>query len=199
MAYLWFKAFHLVGIVAWFGGLFYLVRIFIYHVEANEKPEPARSILQEQFQIMEKRAYHIIAMPAMILTIAMAIGLLTTEPEVLKEPWLHIKLLFVVALVGYHHYCGRLIKQLEANQCRLNSQQLRWFNEVPTLFLVAIVLLAIFKNSLPTDITVWVMAAMVLAFAIGIQLYAKQRRLDRERAAQPAAEISEMEAKGSAS
>ncbi|MHC5827556.1 MAG: protoporphyrinogen oxidase HemJ, partial [Nostoc sp.] len=112
MAYSWFKAFHIVGFVVWFAGLFYLVRLFIYHVEANLEPEPARTILKNQYQIMEKRLYYIITNPGMFVTIAMAIGLVSTEPDILKEGWLHIKLLFVAILIGYHHYCARLMKKL---------------------------------------------------------------------------------------
>lgn len=181
MNYFWFKAFHLVGIVVWFSGLFYLVRLFIYHVEANEQPEPARTILKNQYQIMEKRLYNIITTPGMLVTIAMAIGLLTTEPDVLKQGWLHIKLLFVVVLLGYHHYCARLMKQLAADKCAWGSQQLRALNEAPTVLLVAIVLLAVFKNNLPTDITAWGILAMIIAMAATIQLYAKKRRQDKEK------------------
>ena len=181
MAYSWFKAFHLVGIVVWFAGLFYLVRLFIYHVEANEEPEPARTILKNQYQIMEKRLYSIITTPGMLVTIAMAIGLLTTEPDVLKEGWLHIKLLFVLLLIGYHHYCKRLMKQLAADKCTWGSQQLRALNEVPTVILVVIVLLAVFKNNLPTDITAWGIVASIIFMAATIQLYARKRRLDKEK------------------
>lgn len=181
MAYFWFKAFHLIGIVVWFAGLFYLVRLFIYHVEANEKPEPAQTILKEQYQLMEKRLYSIITTPGMLVTVAMAIGLITTEPDVLKQSWLHIKLLFVVVLIGYHHYCKRLMKQLAKDECRWSSQQLRALNEAPTVLLVAIVLLAVFKNNLPTDITAWVILGMVVLMAATIQLYAKKRRLDQEK------------------
>jgi putative membrane protein len=181
MAYSWFKAFHIVGIVVWFAGLFYLVRLFIYHVEANQEPEPARTILKNQYQIMEKRLYNIITTPGMLLTVAMAIGLLTTEPEVLKQSWLHVKLGFVVLLLGYHHYCKRLMKQLAVDECRWSSQQLRALNEAPSLMLVVIVLLAVFKDNLPTDITVWVIGAMIIAMVATIQLYAKKRRQDKEK------------------
>jgi protoporphyrinogen IX oxidase len=181
MAYSWFKAFHLIGIVVWFAGLFYLVRLFIYHVEANQEPEPARTILKNQYQIMEKRLYHIITTPGMLVTVAMAIGLLSTEPDVLKEGWLHIKLLFVALLLGYHHYCGRLMKKLAADECRWSGQQLRALNEAPTVMLVAIVLLAVFKNNLPTDITVWGIFAMIIFMAVTIQLYAKKRKRDKEK------------------
>jgi putative membrane protein len=181
MAYSWFKAFHIIGIVVWFAGLFYLVRLFIYHVEANQEPEPARTILKNQYQIMEKRLYNIITTPGMLLTVAMAIGLLTTEPEILKQTWLHVKLGFVTLLLGYHHYCKRLMKQLALDECRWNSQQLRALNEAPSLMLVVIVLLAVFKGSLPTDITVWVIVAMIIAMVATIQLYAKKRREDKEK------------------
>ncbi|MDZ7968497.1 MAG: protoporphyrinogen oxidase HemJ [Nostoc sp. DedSLP03] len=181
MAYSWFKAFHIVGFVVWFAGLFYLVRLFIYHVEANVEPEPARTILKNQYQIMEKRLYYIITNPGMFVTIAMAIGLLTTEPDVLKEGWLHIKLLFVALLIGYHHYCARLMKKLAVDECRWNSQQLRALNEAPTVMLVAIVLLAVFKNNLPTDMAAWAIFAMIILMAVTIQLYAKKRRQDKEK------------------
>lgn len=183
MAYYWYKAFHIVGFVTWFGGLFYLPRLFIYHQEANEKPEPARTILQEQFQIMEKRLYSIIMTPGMLVTIAMAIGLITTTPDVLHETWLHVKIALVLGLIGYHHYCKRLMKQLAANECKWNSQQLRAINEVPTVFLVLIVMLGIFKNGFPTGAATWTIVAMVVAMAATIQLYAKKRRLDKEKQA----------------
>jgi len=193
MAYYWFKAFHLIGVVVWFAGLFYLVRLFVYHAEANEKPEPARSILKEQYQLMEKRLYRLITTPGMVLTVAMAVGLLTVEPAMLQDGWLHAKLGFVAALLAYHFYCGRIMKRLAAEQCTWTGQQFRWLNELPTLFLVVIVMLAIFKDSLPTDATVWAIAAMVIAMAATIQLYAKKRRLDRER--QAAAEVATPEIK----
>ncbi|OYD93231.1 TIGR00701 family protein [Nostoc sp. 'Peltigera membranacea cyanobiont' 210A] len=181
MAYSWFKAFHIVGFVVWFAGLFYLVRLFIYHVEANLEPEPARTILKNQYQIMEKRLYYIITNPGMYVTIAMAIGLVSTEPDILKEGWLHIKLLFVAILIGYHHYCARLMKKLAVDECGWSGQQLRALNEAPTVMLVAIVLLAVFKNNLPTDIAAWAIFAMIILMAVTIQLYAKKRRLDKEK------------------
>jgi putative membrane protein len=193
MAYSWFKAFHIVGIVVWFAGLFYLVRLFIYHVEANQEPEPARTILKNQYQIMEKRLYSIITTPGMLVTIAMAIGLLTTEPDVLKEGWLHVKLGFVVLLIGYHHYCKRLMKQLAEDKCKWNSQQLRALNEAPTVMLIVIVLLAVFKNNLPTDITAWGIVGLVIAMAATIQLYARKRRKDQEKLSEQVPQIPQQQ------
>ena len=183
MAYYWFKAFHLIGIVVWFAGLFYLVRLFVYHAEAEQEPEPARSILKKQYGIMEQRLYSIITTPGMILTVAMAIGLISTEPEILKSSWLHIKLAFVVLLIGYHHFCKSIMKKLEKGECKWTGQQFRALNEAPTILLVLIVLLAVFKNSLPLDATTWLVAGLVVTMVASIQLYAKKRRKDREKLA----------------
>jgi putative membrane protein len=181
MAYLWFKAFHIIGVVVWFAGLFYLVRLFVYHAEANQETEPAQTILKNQYQIMEKRLYNIITTPGMIVTVAMAIGLLTTEPGILKDRWLHFKLGFVVLLLIYHFFCGHIIKKLERNECNLTGQQFRALNEAPTVLLVVIVLLAIFKSQLPLDTTTWLIVALVILMAVSIQLYAKKRRKDKEQ------------------
>ncbi|WP_319419340.1 protoporphyrinogen oxidase HemJ [Pleurocapsa sp. FMAR1] len=194
MAYYWFKAFHLIGVVVWFAGLFYLVRLFVYHAEAEQESEPARSILTKQYELMEKRLYGIITTPGMIVTVVMAIGLISTEPEILKSTWLHIKLTFVLLLIGYHFFCKRIMKQLAAGECQWSGQQFRALNEAPTILLVLIVLLAVFKNNLPLDLTTWLIAGLVLAMVASIQLYAKKRRQDKEKLAQ--AEQPEVALKG---
>lgn len=182
MPYFWFKAFHIVGFVSWFAGLFYLPRLFVYHAEAQEQQvEPARSILKTQFTLMEKRLYGIIMTPAMVVTIVMAIAMLTIEPELLQQTWLHVKMGLVLVLIGFHHYCRKIIRQLEAGEMPLTSKQFRWMNEFPTFFLVVIVMLAIFKNNIPTSATGYVVLAMVVSFAASIQLYARKRRLDAEK------------------
>ena len=184
MAYYWFKAFHLIGVVVWFAGLFYLVRLFVYHAEAEQEPEPARSILKKQYELMEKRLYGIITTPGMLVTVAMAIGLISTEPGILKSTWLHIKLTFVVLLLVYHHWCKRIMKKLAAGECNWTGQQFRALNEAPTILLVLIVLLAVFKNNLPLDLTTWLIVALVVSMVASIQLYAKKRRKDKEKLAQ---------------
>ncbi|MEA5468875.1 protoporphyrinogen oxidase HemJ [Spirulina sp. 06S082] len=181
MAYFWFKAFHLIGVVVWFAGLFYLVRLFVYHAEASQRDEPAQTILKAQYEIMEKRLYHIITMPGMVVTVAMAIGLISTEPEILKSGWLHIKLSLVAILIGYHFFCGRIMKKLAQGECNWTGQQFRALNEAPTILLITIVLLAVFKGNLPLDTTTWLIFALVVAMIASIQLYAKKRRKDKEQ------------------
>nr|WP_245570500.1 protoporphyrinogen oxidase HemJ [Chroococcidiopsis thermalis] len=181
MAYLWFKSFHVIGFVAWFAGLFYLPRLFIYHIEAEERPEQAKTLLKEEYNRIEKLLYRLIMMPAMLFTIAMAIGLVATEPKVLQQTWLQVKLCIVLLLVGFHFYCGRLIRQLEAGTCSIGSLQMRRINEIPTILLGIVVLLAIFKNNLPTSAVVWGTVMAIAAFAVIIQLYARKRRLQKER------------------
>ncbi|MGB3639390.1 MAG: protoporphyrinogen oxidase HemJ [Rivularia sp. (in: cyanobacteria)] len=181
MPYLWFKSFHLIGVVAWFAGLFYLPRLFIYHIEAEERQEPVKTALKEEYSRIEKLLYKLIMMPAMIFTIVMAICIISTEPDVLKQTWLHIKLFFVAILIGFHFYCGRLIRQLETETCSINSLQMRRINEIPTILLGLIVLLAIFKNTLPTNIAAWGTAIVISIFAIIIQLYARKRRQNQEK------------------
>ncbi len=144
----YFKAFHIMGFVAWFAGLFYLARLFVYHVEAEKKAQPERDILTSQYHIMEWRLYHIITNPAMWLTFFFGVGMLVLQPVYLQFGWLHIKLFLLVLLVGYHHYCKHLIKKLKNGTNTFTSFQFRLFNELPTLFLVGIVLLAVLKSAL---------------------------------------------------
>lgn len=179
MAYFWFKAFHIIGVVVWFAGLFYLVRLFVYHAEARELPEPNQSILKAQYEIMEKRLYHIITTPGMVVTVAMAIALLVSQPDYLKSGWLHLKLGFVALLLVYHFYCGRLMNRLEQGLCQWTGQQFRVLNEAPTVLLVSIVLLVVFKNNLRFDLTTVLILGMIVMMAAAIQLYAKKRKRDQ--------------------
>ena len=176
MAYLWFKTFHIIGVVVWFAGLFYLVRLFVYHAEADLKPEPAKTILQQQYQLMEKRLYNFITTPGMVVTAAMAIALLITQPDFLHDSWLHFKLALVALLIGYHFYCGWIMKQLEAGKCNFTSKQFRALNEVPTVLLLIIVLLAVFKNSLPVSGAILSIVAFIILMIATFKIYGKIRQ-----------------------
>jgi len=183
-AYLWFKTLHIVGVVVWFAGLFYLVRLFIYHREAAELEPPLRQAFEEQYGLMERRLANIITTPGMVVAVAMAVGLLLVEPLWLKQAWMHAKLAVVAGLLVYHHLCYRLMGQLQRGACNWSGRQLRALNELPTLMLVLVVMLVVFKNQFPTGAATWFLVALVVFMAASIQFYARWRRLRAERLAQ---------------
>jgi putative membrane protein len=186
-AYLWFKTLHIVGVVVWFAGLFYLVRLFIYHREAEELAPPLKEAFQQQYQLMERRLANIITTPGMVVAVTMAVGLLVVNPAWLHQGWMHAKLALVALLLGYHAFCYRLMSQLAAGTCRWSPKQLRALNELPTLLLVAVVLLVVFKGQFPTGAATWFLVALVVFMAASIQFYARWRRLRGERLAAAAA------------
>ena len=182
-AYLWFKTLHIVGVVVWFAGLFYLVRLFIYHVEAEELSAELKGPFQQQYCLMERRLANIITTPGMVVAVSMAVGLLIMQPSWLHQAWMHAKLAFVAALLAYHWLCYRLMGQLQRGECRWSGRQLRALNELPTLLLVIVVMLVVFKNQFPTGAATWFMVALVVFMAASIQFYARWRRLRQEAAA----------------
>lgn len=186
-AYLWFKSLHIVGVVVWFAGLFYLVRLFIYHREADDLAEPTREAFRSQYALMERRLANIITTPGMAVAVAMALGLLSVQPAWLHQGWMHAKLAVVAILLLYHGFCYRLMGQLREGTCRWSAKQLRALNELPTLLLVAAVLLVVFKNQFPTGAATWFIVALVVFMAASIQFYARWRRLRAEREAAAAA------------
>lgn len=139
---LWLKAFHIVFVVTWFAGLFYLPRLFIYHAEATE---PA---LRAQLKVMERR---LLAITHIGGALALAFGIATLAwfaahgADYLRQGWLHAKLLLVGGLVAYHLYLVRLTREFAADRCRRSSRWLRVFNELPALALIAIVILVVVK------------------------------------------------------
>lgn len=176
MAYLWLKALHIVGVVAWFAGLFYLVRLFVYHVEAEDRPQAERAVLQPQFTLMERRLFRIIARPAMVITLLSAAGLLALQPGWLRDWWLWAKSAMVGGLLLYHLLCGRILDRLPAGPGRWTGQRLRVLNEVPTLILIVVVLLVVFKNDLPLPGAALVILATGALLTIAIRLYARGRK-----------------------
>lgn len=136
---LWVKAFHVIAVVTWFAGLFYLPRLFVYHAMAED------SASRERFKIMERKLYRGIMTPSMIATLALGIWLLYLNPAWLKMGWMHAKLTLVVLLVGYHHVCLAYMKKFAADANTKSHVFYRWFNEVPVLFLIAITILVVVK------------------------------------------------------
>ena len=143
------KAIHIIFVTSWFAGLFYLPRLFVYHTEANDKPDLERLIIQEQFQKMEKVLFNAIMVPAMWLTLISGTILVywVWWDSFASHGWLHLKLTFVAGLLVYHFVCRKLIVELRTDKFRFTGFQLRLFNEIATIFLFAIVFLVVLKNS----------------------------------------------------
>jgi protoporphyrinogen IX oxidase len=148
MLHLYLKSLHIIGFVSWFAGLFYLVRMFVYHAEADTKPEHLREDWKTEFIKMQKRVYQIICNPAMMITWTFGILMLINTPSFLAQGWIQVKLLLLILLTSYHFFCKITIKRLENGQKPYTSFQYRLLNELPTLFLVSIVLLAVVKDLL---------------------------------------------------
>ncbi len=172
-----FKALHIVGFTAWFAGMFYLVRVFVYHTEAFGKKEPRRSILIEEFNAMEWRVYNIICIPGMYITWIFGILMLFGYGMdwLSAQPWLHIKLSLVVLLTGYHFYNKRIIKKLEGGTALMSSYKFRLYNEVPSIFLLAIVILAVYKNGLNYLYTIVGLLLFMAVLVIFTKIYKRIR------------------------
>ncbi len=136
----WILAFHIIFMVAWFAGLFYLPRLFVYHTMSSD------SISIKRFKIMERKLFFGIMTPAGILTTLFGVWLLALNSNVyFQQGWMHGKLALVVLLWGYHLYCAKLLKDFKHDRNRFSPGFYRWFNEVPTLLLIGIVILVIVK------------------------------------------------------
>jgi putative membrane protein len=138
MTYLWVKALHVIFVVTWFAGLFYLPRLFVYHADAQDAPG------RERFKVMERRLYALMTMGAGVAG-TLGLAMLWLNPALLRTPWVHAKLALVAGLIVYHVWCGRLVSRFRDDRNEHSSRWYRFYNEVPTLFLFAIVILAIVK------------------------------------------------------
>ena len=138
MLLLWLKAFHVVFVVTWFAGLFYLPRLFVYHVAAQD----TASI--DRFKLMERRLFVIMTIGATLAAV-FGVAMLITAPGYLRFGWIHVKLLLVALLIGYHVWCYRLMLCLRTDKNTHSQRWYRFFNEVPTLLLISIVVLAVVK------------------------------------------------------
>jgi protoporphyrinogen IX oxidase len=144
-AYLYVKALHLISLVAWFAGMFYLVRLFVYHADAFEKPDPERRILHQTFTLLERRLSLAIITPAMTATVIFGVWLMVLL-HTYTQPWFHLKSAFLVLLFAYHGYTSRIRRRLAAGISPLTSVQYRVLNEVATLLLFAIIFTAVIKS-----------------------------------------------------
>lgn len=175
--YAYVKALHIIFVVTWFSGLFYIVRLFVYHREAQDKDEPERSILSRQFAIMIRRLWFGITWPSAMLTLIF--GLWTWYLYGTLPVWLMVKLCFVAGLFGYHLTLHSIYRQQARNIFRYSSQQLRIWNEVATIFLVAIVMLVVVKQGMSWA---WGLGGLLL-FVILLMSAIKVYKLLRSKAA----------------
>ena len=172
-SYLYIQAIHIIGVVVWFAGLFYIGRLFIYHKEASRRPEQERKILEEQFTIMERRLWYAITWPGLCITMVFGTLMLL---YIGLPPWIHTKLALVALLIVYHLYCGRLQKQLEEGNCRWNARLLRLFNEAPALLLVAIVFNVVLKDLLSWTVLLVILALLAVSIFVTVRWYTRHRK-----------------------
>lgn len=180
MLYLLAKAIHIVGFISWFAGLFYVVRLFVYHAEAGERPDAERAILQPQLELMAARLWKIITVPAMLLTLIAGVTMVVQLPSI--PSWLHIKFGLLAGLLVYHHVCGSIRRRQLAKTSTWTSRGLRVFNEVGTMFAVAIVFLAVFKSALSIAWGVGGLLGLGVSLMLGIRLYRTIRTREAARA-----------------
>lgn len=176
MTALYLKAIHIIFVVTWFAGLFYMPRLFVYIIEANEKAEPERSILLRQLNMMASRLWFAITWPSAILTALMGTSLLINHPAWLQFGFMHIKLALVFLLYLYHFSLHVIFRQLRRGEVKYTSQQMRFWNEVSTLFLIAIVFLIVLKDSLSMVWGLGGLLAVIVLITVGIKLYKKYRK-----------------------
>ena len=172
--YFYIKALHIIFIVTWFSGMFYIVRLFIYQAEANDREEPARTILSRQFGIMSRRLWYGITWPSAILTLIFGPWMWYLYGRL--DNWLAIKLCFVVGLYIYHYTLHIIFRQQSKGIFRYSSQKLRVWNEVATIFLVAIVMLATVKQGLSVLWGLGGLIAFVILLMSAIKVYKAVRQ-----------------------
>ena len=177
MSYFYVKALHIIFVVTWFAGLFYIVRLFVYHIEANDKPSPDREILIRQYKLMSYRLWYIITWPSAVLATVFAITLLFLMPGWLQQPWMHVKLGFVLLLILYQLKCQQIFSQLQNDVVKHSTGFMRLWNEGATIILFAVVFLVILKNAVN-----WVFGVLgIIAFSILLMLGYKFYKRVREK------------------
>tara|TARA_X000000950_G_scaffold106656_2_gene134319 strand:- start:4730 stop:5284 length:555 start_codon:yes stop_codon:yes gene_type:complete len=173
--YNYIKSLHLIFVITWFAGLFYEPRLFIYHIEASKKNSPEKEILEKQLKIMALRLWYIITWPSAILATIFAVWLLILVPSWLTESWMIIKIGFIFLLFAYHLKTHQIFLQLQRDEVNYSSSFMRIWNEGATLFLFAIVFLAIVKNAIHWIFMVLGTLGLVVFLMIAIKLYKRFR------------------------
>jgi putative membrane protein len=161
--------------VCWFAGLFYLVRLFIYHKEAQTKEESVKEILQSQYSLMSKRLLSIITWPSAFLTTFFGVSMLLDNPILVEQSWMQIKLAFILLLWLYTYSCQIILNQIKIGQIRTTEIKLRIFNEVATLIMFAIIFMAVLKNSISWIYATLSLVGLAVFLMILIKLYKKYK------------------------
>lgn len=179
--YYYLKAVHIIFVVCWFAGLFYMPRLLIYNREAQDKSEPEKNILSNQYKVMQKRLWFGIAWPSAIITLIMGlvvlfVGKWDKSMAAGQASWLWVKLVFVVLLYGYHFSINTMFRQQQKDIFKYTSQQLRIWNELATLLLFAIVFLATVKQSFSFVYGIIGILALVIVLMLAIRIYAIVRK-----------------------
>jgi putative membrane protein len=174
--YLYLKALHIIFVITWFAALFYMPRLFVYDIECRSKSEPERSILSQQFGLMQKRLWYGIAWPSMILTLILGSWLVIELNLSITEGWMFYKLLFVIALVMYHITCQKIMIDLRKGIIKFSSFGMRIWNEVPTVFLFAVVFLVVLKNGFAIWEGLGGLLLLILVLMLGINIYKALRK-----------------------
>lgn len=169
--YNYIKALHLIFIITWFAGLFYIPRLFVYQIEAFHKTSPEKEILGKQLKLMARRLWTIITWPSAILATSFAIWLLVLNPFLLEQPWMHVKLTFVILLILYHLKTHQFYKQLQRDVVKKTSNFMRLWNEGATFILFAVIFLVILKNAINWIFGVIGIIVLGILLMIGFKVY----------------------------
>ncbi len=169
--YNYIKAFHLIFVITWFAGLFYIPRLFVYHIEAAQKQEPDKTILVTQLKLMTKRLWYIITWPSAILASLFAFWLLILRPILLEEDWMLVKIGFVVLLYAYHIKCHFIFKELQGDVIKWSSNGMRLYNEGSTMILFAVIFLVLLKSAVDWIFGVIGMLLLAAILMVGFKIY----------------------------
>ena len=175
--YLYVKSLHIIFIMTWFAGLFYIVRLFIYFKESEEEAPSAREVLQNQYRIMIKRLWYMITWPSAVLATLFAVWLIFINPDLMIFDWMQLKLFFVTLLFVYHGICQLFYHQTQKGSLKVSSYFLRIWNEVATVILFACVFLVVLKDMLG-----WVFGTVgIIGLSVLLMLGIKWYKMIREK------------------
>lgn len=180
MLYEYIKSFHLIFVITWFAGLFYIPRLFVYQIEASEKPSPEKEILGKQLKLMAKRLWYIITWPSAILCTVFAVWLLILNHYWLYQGWMYVKLGFVILLFIYHLKTHQYYKQLQNDTCKKSSSFMRIWNEGATFILFAVIFLVILKSSINWIWGIIGMLVLGVLIMLGFKVYKRIREKNPE-------------------